>query len=63
MELFKLLGTIAVDNQPAIKAMDETAKKASVTNQETSEAFSKIGSVAGTIAKGVVTAGAAIGGA
>ncbi len=63
MELFKLLGTIAVDNQPAIKAMDETAKKANVTNKETSEAFSKIGSVAGTIAKGIVTAGAAIGGA
>ena len=63
MELFKLLGTIAVDNQPAIKAMDETAKKASVTSKETSEAFGKIGSVAGTIAKGVITAGAALGGA
>ncbi len=63
MELFKLLGTIAVDNKPAIKALDETAKKAGVTNKETSEAFSKIGSVAGTIAKGVITAGAAIGGA
>lgn len=63
MELFKLLGTIAVDNKPAIKALDETAKKAGVTNEETAEAFSKIGSVAGTIAKGVITAGAAIGGA
>lgn len=63
MELFKLLGTIAVDNQPAIKAMDETAKKANVTGQETSEAFQKIGSVAGTIAKGIFTAGAALGGA
>lgn len=63
MELFKLLGTIAVENQPAIKAMDETAKKANVTSKETSDAFSKIGSVAGTIAKGVVTAGAVLGGA
>ena len=63
MEIFKLLGTIAVDNQPAIKAMDETAKKASVSSKETSEAFKKIGSVAGTIAKGVFTAGAALGGA
>ena len=63
MELFKLLGTIAVDNQPAVKAMDETAKKASVTSKETSEAFSKIGSVAGTIAKGIGVAGVALGGA
>jgi phage-related protein len=63
LELFKLLGTISVDNQPAIKALDDTAKKAGVTSEETSEAFRKIGSVAGTIAKGVFTAGAAIGGA
>ena len=63
MELFKLLGTIAVDNQPAVKALDDTAKKAGVTSKETSEAFSKIGSVAGTIAKGIVTTGAALGGA
>ena len=63
MELFKLLGTIAIENQPAMKAMDETAKKASVTSKETSEAFSKIGSVAGGIAKGVGIAGAALGGA
>ena len=63
MELFKLLGTIAVDNQPAIKAMDDTAKKAGVTSSETSEAFSKIGSVAGGIAKGIGIAGAALGGA
>ena len=63
MELFKLLGTIAIENQPAMEALDDTAKKASVTSTETSEAFSKIGSVAGTIAKGVITAGAALGGA
>ena len=63
MELFKLLGTIAVDNGSAIKALDETSKKAGVTSEETSEAFSKIGSVAGGIAKGIGVAGAAIGGA
>ena len=63
MELFKLLGTIAVDNDSAIKAMDDTAKKAGSTSTETSDAFHKIGSVAGTIAKGVITAGAALGGA
>ena len=63
MELFKLLGTIAIDNQPAIKAIDDTAKKASGMSKETSEAFSKIGSVAGGIAKGIGIAGAALGGA
>ena len=63
MELFKLLGTIEVENKPAIKALDDTAKKAGVTSEETSAAFQKIGSVAGTIAKGIFTAGAALGGA
>ena len=63
MELFKLFGTIAIENQPAIKALDDTSKKAGVTSKETSEAFSKIGSVAGTIAKGIVTTGVALGGA
>lgn len=63
MELFKLLGTIAVDNSSAVKAMDDTAKKAGSTSTETSEAFKKIGSVAGGIAKGIGVAGAALGGA
>lgn len=63
MELFKLLGTVAIDNDSAIKAMDDTAKKAGATSTETSEAFSKIGSVAGGIAKGIGIAGAALGGA
>ena len=63
MELFKLFGTIAIENQPAMKALDDTSKKAGVTGKETSEAFKKIGSVAGTIAKGIVTTGVALGGA
>ena len=63
MELFKVLGTIAVDNQSAIKALDDTTKKAGVTSEETSSAFQKIGSVAGGIAKGIGVAGAALGGA
>ena len=63
MELFKLLGTIAIENDSAMKALHDTADKASSTSNETQSAFSKIGSVAGTIAKGVVTAGAALGGA
>ena len=63
MELFKLLGTIAIDNDEAIKSLDDTSKKAEDSSAETEGAFRKIGTVAGGIAKGVVTAGAALGGA
>ncbi len=63
MELFRLLGTIAVDNDSAIKALDETADSAENSSSKTSEAFQKIGAVAGTIAKGIATAGIALGGA
>lgn len=63
MELFRLLGTIAIDNTEANNALDETGERAQNTSNETESAFSKIGTVAGTIAKGVVTAGVAIGGA
>lgn len=63
MELFRLFGRIAIDNTEANEALDETGQRAQDTSTETESAFSKIGSVAGTIAKGVVTAGVAIGGA
>ena len=63
MELFKLLGTVAIDNDEAIKSLDDTSKKANDTSEETADAFSKIGSVAGGIAKGIGIAGAALGGA
>ena len=63
MELFRILGTIAIDNDSAIKALDDTSEKANDSSSETSNAFKKIGSVAGGIAKGIATAGAAIGGA
>ncbi|MBO7222171.1 MAG: hypothetical protein J6V37_03865, partial [Clostridia bacterium] len=63
MELFRLLGTIAVDNDSAIRALDETADSAENSSSKTSEAFQKIGAVAGTIAKGIATAGIALGGA
>ena len=46
MELFKLLGTVAIENDQAIKALDDTSKQASVTKSETADAFSKIGGVA-----------------
>lgn len=63
MEIFKILGTIAVDNAQAIRAMDETADRAESTSAQTSSAFEKIGGVAKTIGTAVITAGAALGGA
>ena len=63
MELFRLLGTIAIDNDEAVRTLDDTAQRANQTSGETQSAFQKIGSVAGTIAKGVAVAGAALGGA
>lgn len=63
MELFKLLGTIAIDNDSAIKALDDTSRAAQDSSTETQSAFQKIGTAAGTIAKGIGIAGAALGGA
>jgi hypothetical protein len=63
MELFRLLGTIAIDNTEANTALNNTADTASDTANETEEAFRKIGTVAGTIATGIGVAGLAIGGA
>ena len=63
MELFRLMGTIAIDNTNANKAINDTAKEASNAENEVSDAFSKIGGVAGNVAKGLGVAGAAIGGA
>lgn len=63
MELFSLMGNIAVKNDEAIKAINETADAAQDSSLTTSEAFGKIGQVAGGIVKGVAVAGAALGGA
>lgn len=63
MELFKLLGTIAINNDAANKALDETSKKAQTSSQETQDAFAKIGGVASRIATGIGIAAAALGGA
>lgn len=63
MELFRLFGKIAIDNTEANRALRETSQNAGETANETKEAFSKIGKVAGTIAKGIGVAGLAIGGA
>ena len=63
MELFRLLGTIAIDSTNARTEIDRYIERARESEAETSDAFSKIGKVAGTIAKGIGSAGAAIGGA
>jgi len=63
MELFKLLGTIIVNNQQANEAIADTASNASAASKETQDAFNKIGTVAGGIVKGIAVAGAALGGA
>lgn len=63
MELFKLMGTIAVDANQAHKAIDDTASKADDASKKTSSAFSAIGGAALKIGTAVVTAGAALGGA
>ena len=61
MELFRLLGTIAIDNDQANRALDETAGKADDAGQQTESAFGKIGKAALTIGKAVIGAGVALG--
>lgn len=63
VELFSLLGTIAIDNTKAVEAIEDTSERAQNSAEETDDAFSKIGGVAKRIAGGMVVAGAAIGGA
>ena len=48
MELFKLLGTIAVENDSANKAIDETADKASGASNTMIESFKKVGAAVAT---------------
>lgn len=63
MDIFTLLGTIAINNTEANKALDDTANKADDTSKQIDDALGKVGSAALGIGKAVVTAGAAIGGA
>ena len=58
-----MLGEIAIENDQANRALDETAGNAEQASQRTEGAFSKIGSAALGIGKFVLTAGAALGGA
>lgn len=63
MELFRLLGTVAVDTDAAERALDDLANKTGSTRDEMESAVNKIGTVALGIGKAVLTAGAALGGA
>lgn len=63
VSIFKLAGEIAINADPANRAIDETTNKAKQASTETQSAFGKIGSAALTIGKGILTAGAALGGA
>ena len=63
MELFKLLGTIAIDSTDAKQELDGFTEKAKESENDVADAFGKIGNVAGTIAKGIGIAGVALGGA
>lgn len=62
MEIFRLLGMIAIDNTEANRAIDETARRASDSEKKTGGSFSKIGSAAVSAGKWIAGAGAAIGG-
>jgi phage-related protein len=59
MELFKLLGTIAVSNDEAIKALDETGEKGEATESKLSKAFTNIGGAAVKVGKVLATSVAA----
>lgn len=61
MEIFRLLGTIAINTDAANKALDDTKNKAAETGNETQSAFGKIGTAAGAIGKVIIGAGAALG--
>lgn len=66
MDLFKLLGTIAIDNSEANKALDDTSDKGSQTESKLSKAFGAVGKGAAVAGKAIATglaAGAAAMGA
>ena len=66
MELFRLLGTIAIDNSSANKALDETSALGNKTQSKLSKAFSGIGrgalAVGKAVGTGMIAAGTAVAG-
>ena len=61
MNIFELFGTIAINNEEANKAIDDTTSKAEDAGEKSQGAFSKIGTAAAAVGKVVLTAGAALG--
>lgn len=62
LDLFKLLGTIEVDNSKANQALDETSNKGSQTQSKLSKALGAVGKGAAVAGKAIAT-GLAAGGA
>lgn len=58
-ELFRLLGTVAIDTSKAETALRDVTQRA----EKTESTFSRIGGAAASVGKGIVAAGASIGGA
>lgn len=56
MEIFRLLGTVAIDSANATQALDEVSDKAGNTGNEVETAFGKIGAASLNIAKWVAGA-------
>ena len=63
MEIFRLLGTIAIDAQQANEAITDTTERASDAENKVAGAFAKIGGAAVKFGAAFITAGAAVGGA
>lgn len=61
MELFKLLGSIAIDTTQANRALDSLSQKTGKTHQEIETAVNKIGTVAVGLGRAFVGAGAVLG--
>ena len=61
--IFRLFGEIAIRNDEAMRALDDTADKAEETGERSNSAFDGIGKAALGLGKLVLTAGAALGGA
>ena len=55
MELFKLLGTIAIDNKSANEALDDTSEKGAKAESKLSKVFGGIGKGAAVVGKAVAT--------
>ena len=63
MELFRLFGSIAIDNTEANHAIDDTAERANSSQQTINNAFGGIGRAVVSAGKLIAGAGLAIGGA